>query len=74
MGPFRKTRGEGLAAGTQQQGELGLLGGVQRPDEMLQSRGQQAKRATLQLEVGRLPEVRLRSDKAWQRCCVEQEL
>ena len=52
MGPFPKTRGEGLAAGTQQQGELGLLGGVQRPDEMLQSRGQQARRATLQLEIG----------------------
>ena len=57
-------------AGAQQQGELGLLGGVQRPDEMLQSRGQQAK-STLQLEVGRLPEVRLRSDKAWQRYCAE---
>ena len=71
MGPFPKTRGEGLAAGTQQQGELGLLGGVQRPDEMLQSRGQQARRATLQLEVGLLPEVRLRSDKAQQRCSAE---
>ena len=71
MEHFPKTRGGGLEAGTQQQGELGLLGGVQRPDEMLQSRGQQAKGATLQLEVGLLPEVRLRSDKAQQRCSAE---
>ena len=58
-------------AGTQQQGELGLLGGVQRPDDLFQSRGQQAGRATLHLEVGRLPEGRQWSDKAQQRCCAE---
>ena len=37
MGPSPKTRGGGLVAGTQQQGELGLPGGVQGLDEMLQS-------------------------------------
>ena len=46
MGPFPKTRGGGLEAGTRQQGELGLLGGVHGPDDLLQSRGQQARRAT----------------------------
>ena len=71
MGSFPKTRGGGLVAETQQQGELGLLGGVQRPEDLFQSREQQAGRATLRLEVGRLPEGRQWSDKAKQRCCTE---
>ena len=35
-GALPNTRGGGLAAGTRQQGELGLLGGVSRPDDFFQ--------------------------------------
>ena len=33
---FPKARGGGLEAGSRQQGELGLLGGVHGPDDLLQ--------------------------------------
>ena len=36
VGPSLIPDGGGLAAGTRQQGELGLLGGVSRPDDFFQ--------------------------------------